>query len=261
MVSKFSYVLAIIFTFVVMISCKKDTTTIVKSGVDSVEEKVDGTLNIKINGMVDNESFVMYNNYVNDSGQTYRVESIRFYVGDISLYSKGYENNVLSDVNLVDLLENHTSSGGQELLSVNVPEGHYDGLSFAIGLDTATNHSDPSIYLSSDPLSSFQNTHWDWNQGYKFLMVDGKIDSDGDGIPEQSFSYHIGLDDYYKIVDFSSDTFRIAAGEETDFLVSLNINSLFVGVDVLNDGFTHSTSNFPLVETIASNSAEAFYKN
>ena len=54
------------------------------------------------------------------------------------------------------------------------------------------NASDPSDFDSSHPLSIANNTYWSWASKYKFFMLEGRVDSQSDGI-DATFSYHSGL--------------------------------------------------------------------
>lgn len=212
-----------------------------------------GTLKVNIIGKHGTEDFVMYDETQTTENKTYRIEGLKFYVSNTTAGSQ-----VSSDVFLLNFLDNHQAAGSTgESFQITLEEGTFDSFSFKIGLDNETNHEDPSIYAQSHPLSSFNDTHWDWAQGYKFFMTDGKIDSDDNGTPDQSYSYHIGNDDYLRTVSLSHN-FAISEGTTTEINVLFDVSQIITDVDVNSDSFTHSTSNFPLVEKIADNYSSAF---
>ena len=243
-----------------LLGCRKDTIVNIVEGNKAIAEYGTGTVQMKLNAVVGGDEFIMYNNYTNNDGLVYRVESFQFYIDDITLKRAGYSDSIIDTLFLVDFVNTHTAAGGEEIITFPAQEGVYDGLNFATGLDGVTNHADPSLYSMTRPLSSFQNTHWDWSQGYKFFMIDGKIDSDGDDIPDMSYSYHIGLDDYYRMKDLSTSGFTVLPDETVDYVLEIDVNTILNNVDILNFSFTHSTSEFGLVETIADNSVSAITK-
>ena len=215
-----------------------------------------GTLKINIIGKHGSDDFVLYSDAVNTSGLDYRVEQIKFYVSNITT-----GNINTNDAFLVDLVNNHLSEGSTgESISISLTPGDYSGLSFLIGLDSLTNHGDPSLYEQEHPLSSFTGMHWDWSQGYKFMILDGKTDSDNDSIPDLSYSYHIGNDDYLQTISFDTPI-NIHENQTTEINVYMDVQNFFHGIDMINDAFTHSTSNFPLVIKLTDNISNSFSLN
>jgi hypothetical protein len=64
-----------------------------------------------------------------------------------------------------------------------------------VGIDEETNHADPSPYPASHPLGPKNpDMHWGWAGGYRFIALEGFVDSNGDDIPENTFQFH-GLGD------------------------------------------------------------------
>lgn len=234
-----------VFTILIF-SCKEELTP-------PIEEETDGTLKINFIGKHGSDDFVLYSDDQNLDNQAYRVENLKFYISNLNVGS-----NSPSDVFFLDFANNHTTAGSTgESISIELPSGDYNNFEFLVGLDSLTNHGDPSLYGEGHPLSSFNSMHWDWAQGYKFLLIDGKIDSDSDNVPEQLFAYHIGNDDYKREVSLSTPI-SISAGATTELNIYVNVKDFFVDVDMINDNFTHSTDNFDLVEKIADNYSNAF---
>jgi hypothetical protein len=68
-----------------------------------------------------------------------------------------------------------------------------------LGVDSAHNHLDPGFYPQTHPLA-YKNPsmHWGWVSGYRFFVVEGKIDNNGDGVPESNFEVHSFNDNLYK---------------------------------------------------------------
>ncbi|OYW75943.1 MAG: hypothetical protein B7Z37_11120 [Verrucomicrobia bacterium 12-59-8] len=70
-----------------------------------------------------------------------------------------------------------------------IPAGHYKGIRFRIGVDEATNKSDPHRYAPDHALNPQVNgLHWGWQGGYIFMALEGRFSNNG---KEDGFSYHI----------------------------------------------------------------------
>lgn len=231
----------VLFAFSVislLIACEPEPKTECCDGDES------GVVNIQVKASFDGEDFVTNEVYTINDTMNLRVESLKFYLTNQSVLA--------NPQNQVFLFEGQTANFEFEAS----PYG-YDGLNFYFGLDSITNHSDPSLYASDHPLSSFNNTHWSWAQGYKFMILEGKFDSDGDNIPDQSFSYHLGNDEYLKLVELDK-TFVITGNQTTNLKVSMDVSNLFQGLDIATTPFTHSTGQFDVVELIATNAQNSF---
>ena len=56
-----------------------------------------------------------------------------------------------------------------------VPDGKYKALRFDLGLDAATDKSDPAKRAAGHPLHPDVNgLHWSWKAGYVFLAIEGR---------------------------------------------------------------------------------------
>jgi len=91
------------------------------------------------------------------------------------------------------------AEGGANL-QLTVPAGSYNGLRFRVGLRPELNHRDPTTLAQNDPLNA-PGMHWGWNPegGYKFVRVEGRLDSSalGNGFATTKFSYHLATDAVY----------------------------------------------------------------
>ena len=72
---------------------------------------------------------------------------------------------------------------------------------FALGLESTVNHADPT--LAEYPLN-VPDMHWSWNPaaGYKFLLIEGKVDGNNDGdfddAEDVDVTYHCATDPMYR---------------------------------------------------------------
>jgi hypothetical protein len=76
-------------------------------------------------------------------------------------------------------------------------DAHLHTMHFILGLDSVTNHND--LFENNDPPLDDGSMHWGWNpvQGYLFMQLEGKFDSDDNGVVDASdmdFTYHCATD-------------------------------------------------------------------
>jgi hypothetical protein len=252
-------ILSMVLMFV--FSCKKEKTEDDNTGKAST----DGSVLIWFKGKVDNRNFLLNETYKHVKGWDYRLELVKFYISDIVFTTNNGISHALDTVAFIDFYENHLDSNTTgALLSLDVPEGSYTGLSFLIGVDSAHNHSDPSTYSSDHPLSNYKGTHWDWNSGYRFVMIEGKMDTttNSSGTLSHGFSYHVGFDTLARQKNFNT-CFSLNPGTEYNINMLVDLDKLFYQagdtIDVINNNFTHSIgSQFSLAEKVANNLMNGF---
>ena len=123
-----------------------------------------------------------------------RFDKVKFYASNIHLLDEAAaEVGHFHDAYLlVD-----ASSASNIFTLGNMNPGHVHEAEFTLGLDSATNHADPT--LAAAPLN-IPEMHWSWNPtaGYKFLNMEGHVDTNGDGDFDDAndgvFTYHCATD-------------------------------------------------------------------
>lgn len=141
---------------------------------------------IRFEATVGDEAFACGRRYdgIGVSGSSITVADFRFYVSAVRLIrDDGTEVPVpltvdglwqQEDVALLDFEDGTTSCANgtpelRNLIEGRVPEGHYVGVRFAVGVPFDKNHRDPTLQAS--PLN-LTRLFWNWNAGYKFLRID-----------------------------------------------------------------------------------------
>ena len=176
----------------------------------------------------------------------------------------------VSNIKLVDAAGNETSAEGVYLLIKpeeeeyaigNFPAGDYTKVMFDVGIDSATNHADPSLYQIGDPLGAqFPNMHWGWSFGYIFVRIDGEADINGDGTPDNPdglFEMHLGGDHYVATIEIDLPV-TIGAENENILHLAAHWDTFFNGVDLATDNTTHTTDNEDLANIIYGNVFDMF---
>lgn len=184
---------------------------------------------------------------LNESKVSFKVAN--YYIGGLQMTQE--------DGAVIDLSADYLLAGPGNIFSAaeKVPNNDIVKFDFFIGVDEASNSQTETDFTSrpsTDPLGMKDpSMHWNWNSGYKFLRVDGEVDTDGDDIPDTPIAYHIGSDPLLKNVSISSD--RDISDDSTIHFV-LDINEFFAGVNfqVVENQDTHTGNNLELAQRLVS---------
>ncbi len=118
----------------------------------------------------------------------------------------------------------------------------FNKLSMEVGIDKETNHADPSPYPASHPLGPKNpDMHWGWAGGYRFIAVEGFVDSNGDDIPENMFQFH-GLGDQLLF----SAIMNLSENHNPDsevIVINLDYGKLFNSIAMTGNLIQHNSGN------------------
>lgn len=230
-------------TTIVFTGCKKDD--------DGPSEK---GLAFHLHSLVGNQEASYGVDYTKD-GRKFNLTDYRFYISNIVLIkSDGSEYPLTGKVLLASPSQNEYELG-------DVPVGSYKGFKFLLGLDSVTNHSDPTSYPATNPLSLQDNPiQWSWNSGYIFFKIEGFVDTTlaANGSTDLEFFYHVGLDEMKRTIDFSTSAFEVKGDADNEIGLTFDLNKALVNVDMRAENATHTMDNMPLAEKIADNWQDAF---
>jgi hypothetical protein len=207
-------------------------------------------LTLHVHNVAGNDLISYDSVYTDNTGRNYLVTSFQYYMSNIRLVKNdGTEYPLTGLYVLISPVMLDYDLG-------EVPVGDYKGIRFYIGVDSATNHSDPTTRPASDPLS-LQNDpmHWDWSQGYLFMKLEGKVDTSaaGTGIPTKAIVMHLGLDKNYTAIDLSNSFFQIIQGSDQMIVMQCDVNQMFNNVDLRTDNQTHTFDNQALADELVAN--------
>ncbi|HRW88340.1 MAG TPA: hypothetical protein P5027_00155 [Flavobacteriales bacterium] len=158
-----------------------------------------GQLELTIIADWEGQPFATNTEYHNVNDYRVFVDQVRAYLSEMRLVS-ATDTAELLDIDLVDL------GGGPVTYSFTVPGGTYTHLLTGIGIPEDLNNSDPAQYPQGHPLSLSNGTYWTWTTGYRFIIFDGRYDTDpnGTGNVLPTFSIHAGLDTCYTFAEVQS---------------------------------------------------------
>lgn len=159
----------------------------------SVEPVVDREVRVTFQPTWNGTDFEKSIVHLNASGQRVLIQQVKFFVSGFTLISDSGSAKV-SEVELLDLTD------GPQERTMRVPYGSYGSLRFGLGLPYALNHQDITQVQPPSPLDYGQGMYWEWTTMYRFMIFDGRFDTnpDGTGTPPFQFSLHTGQDECYR---------------------------------------------------------------
>jgi len=195
--------------------------------------------------------------YHSITSREFTITDFRYYISNVSaIRDDGTERKLSCSVILVDPHQRDYDLG-------MLPEGSYKGLRFTVGLDSAVNHGDPTVFEKGDPLAiQTPSMHWDWNSGYLFMKVEGNVDTTkrSAGAAVTEFFYHIGMDGMKRMITIQT---RFSAGKslKTTVRLKFDLAKMLAMIDMQSDISTHSFDNQPLANRLADSWQHAFSVN
>jgi hypothetical protein len=192
---KHFFILIIIITSV--LSCKKEKND------DEPTPTTKNELEIEVIPYFGSNVLKLDSNYVTAENYVIQFFDIKFYMANFKNGSKSLASIAFFDYSL----------SGNKFLKAQEDHMNFHDLQFILGVDSVSNHSDPSAFPASNPLNILNagEMHWDWNPGYIFVKIDAKIDTiPNDGIINQDhfISFHVGKDENSLPMSFSNITWN-----------------------------------------------------
>lgn len=239
---KFFFFLNIICLTLLGISCGDDATT---GPIKDV-----GEVNINFKATFGGEPLVMNRNYTYTDGTPIFFNRFNFFISDLGLdQDVGTDITELSDVERIDFsdvnIDEASALEGVTLTMEGIPVGDYSRLAFGIGVSQELNGSKPSDYGSTHALSSTSDYWLAW-ESYIFSKIEGRIDTDGDGMNETGVSYHLGSDSSYREVKMN-ETSTVSKDNPLTINVVIDLEKILVAdatefLDVKNTTAVHDDS-------------------
>lgn len=186
-----------------------------------VQAQTNVTLNI--HHKLGDDAFAMETSVTNNAGSTFDYTRLEYYIAEISLIHDGGQETMIEDrYMLVDATE-ETSEFLGDLAITNI-----EAIRFHIGVNEDNNHTDPTTYHSSHPLSpQLPSMHWGWTSGYRFGAFEGNSGTSLNQIwqihaleDENYFMTEVALDlaiiDNELTIDLDADYIRVVENIDLD---------------------------------------------
>lgn len=175
-------------------SCKKKEET---------DPRGKGSLKLRFDNVDKNENVLAFNTkYATNSADTFLLTELKYYLSNFALEKEDGSMEVLpKDYFLINQKE--VSSKVREIKDIVF--GEYTSMVFYIGVDSVANSSTNK----TGDLDPDNEMAWNWNSGYKFIKVEGKVKLDTDSTSTyKSVVNHAGMKPNYVMVkiDLSGDS-------------------------------------------------------
>ena len=195
------------------------------------------------------DSFSLNQDYLTDEQVPVRFSRLEYYlnINGFSLTS-GETIDLDESYILVNTNEIYYSLGAHEVSNI-------DSLLFHIGVQPELNHEDPALWSNDHPLApQSPSMHWGWIAGYRFMAIEGMLDTDNNGVMETILQYHPVDDKYYTPVVLLANT--VEEEDKITIYVDVNYDKMFEAIGVSNGGVFHGDylANDLLLANIEGNS-------
>ncbi len=194
-------------------------------------------VNLILNHQYNGEQFMYSQNYQDENGNVINISRLQYYISSIELTNNSGLIIPLSDTYV---LANGNVSNyflGSHDISSN------SKLDFDLGVNYAANHGNSNNYTPDHPLGPQSPLmDWGWPAGYFFLVIDGTIDDNGDGVPNKQFQLRSLGDIMLQNVNYLDGTYEIS-NNSINLALNVNIEKWLSGIDLINVGIDHSSSS------------------
>lgn len=225
---------------------------------DDHDHEGHGHMHVHFNNLFGANQELQYDSiHTTGNGRNYTISLSQYYISNVRLVNHDGEEVPFDGTYLL------AKTGVENELELDdVPAGHYTGIKFNVGVDSTTNHADPSLQSSSSPLAlQTPSMHWSWNSGYIFFRLEGMVDTTGtpDGTVDDMYYYHLGTDAYLLEVSLPIDA-QVTADNHPGLNINLDHAALFNGIDVggADRGGHGISSNADLAGRFSTNIVGAF---
>ncbi len=225
--------------------------------IDTTGTDTTGTLRITLVPTWEGEPFERFTEYSNFMDYRVTVELLKMYFGDVRLI-QGEDTLVVKDVDLFDLGDGNVSADWP------VQTGSWTKLRAALGVPDTLNYADPANYGPGHPLNVSNATYWHWAIGYRYVMFEGRYDTDPESTEPliTAYAIHPGMGPSY--VEFEllpTGGISIAEDEVTELVVQVAVDRFFHSdaytIDLATENTAHG-DNLPLQLKLVNNVIASF---
>ena len=205
---------------------------------ESIEQEptpLDGNFHMRVSSSFNGSTMDLYTYYPNVKGDNMSFEQIKMYIADVRLVrTDGLEVPVTE-------IEYFNFEGQDQVRSFDVPAGSYSGLIYHVGVPVTMNGTDDPDFLTNqygpgNPLNIQNGMYWNWSNGYRFAIYEGRLDTTP-SIPNDVpafFSIHMGKDTLYTTLNVDLPM-QIGLDETTTFHIDWDLaKSFYTATDTLD---------------------------
>ena len=239
--------------------CVKDNSDSGSGGV--IIAKDSSTVNLDFDFVYGEQDFNLNQVYDYSFGYELKFDKLNLYVSHISLVKN--DGTVIEGSEIVFV---NADTSAHNWVSFRIPVGDYSKIRFSIGVPPNLNGTDnpdfdAALYNADHPLSLNNGLYWTWNAGYRFILIDGRVNSNpmADNEFETLLSIHTGKDYSFRETEIAQQ-FKVekedTIGLDLRFDVSLFLENPDDVIDLLIDNQSHG-ENAPLANRVSDNAIKS----
>lgn len=189
-------------------------------------------------------------------------EEVPFEGEPLTLPAKDSDDNDISHTVTDRIVLARHDLGMHNYMLGEAPSGSYTGIRYKVGIAGTTNRVDASQAPAEHPLAkqTDRNNHWNWNAGYQFLRIDGKVDTNADGAPDEVWEVHLGTSNFLVDLHLPMD-FELHSDEAVDLHMIIDYARLLQDVDLTDpdERLCHTADNLPVANKVGAAIDDAFH--
>lgn len=152
--------------------------------------------------------------YVNEAGDTYSVESLKYFISNLKLIKSDGSIVPLCEEEKIIYIDNDLPATMYEELPDSVPAGVYKSLTFTFGIEEADNHSG----LFTTPPETYMESTEELGGGYNYMRMSGRY-AQTPGINEKNYNFFLGIGQIHPSTGLGADEVRYV---HNDFPVTVS---------------------------------------
>lgn len=243
LLKRFRVILGVLFiagSILFINSCKEEEPTLPPgTGSNSLEVVFTGTAN--------GETFNLTDSFENNvENFKYTFEIFKFYVSQFRLVRNDNSELLVKDIEMIDFRTDKPNLS----FKASIPEGSFKEIKFGIGVDSVTNAKDPTIFPAESPLSITKGTHWGMAAQYRFLLMEGKIDTTGTDTTYKGFVVHTGTNPLYREVTISK-SLQFTKGDNKVLTLNIDFDNFLSNINFKQKNVSHTIGGgFDIAENV-----------
>lgn len=247
-IKNYAIILLAVFASLSITSCDKED--------DDHDHDGKGHVHVYFNNLYNGAAQTSTATYTGTNGRDFSIENNNYYISNMRLVNDaGVEVPFTGQYLLAKTGESN------ELELEEIATGNYTKIRFDVGIDSVTNHADPSTYPASSPLAlKTPSMHWSWASGYIFYRLEGLVDTTTakNGTVDTGWKIHLGTDAKLTSVELNIDL-MISASSHPGITINMNTEDLFNNIDLGGADLVSMTmDNQDLATRFRANLASAF---
>jgi hypothetical protein len=223
-------------------------------GCDTPEPSVSNKITLNLAMQFDGQPLVLADKqYQNANGDVFTIERFQFYLSNVKFINSATRDSfaVPNSYHLVVRKENtHLFE-----LPFEVPAGKYDWLEFAVGVDPKRNLSTDQV----GDLDPSNNMAWDWNTGYKFMLLEGRLFPPTGS--QRGLVFHIGGNENYRTIRLPlSAAIDTQNRSQNNVAIDVEVAAVFNAPHVINLNRQSTVMFGPVAAQVADNYAANMFR-